>query len=212
VLYFQLTGPYPIPDGTAAEKMMAHQFKEPTPIRDLSPDVPQELVDIVERLMKKAPEQRFGSTAEVVEALRPLAGDASQEDRASAALPWTAQVSSPTTETPPNLGAPRSALPTMAALPPNRPAAKAPISTRPPSHSGKAAATSAPAALPSRQSLREDDAPAHAHQPEESERIVPGGDEESGRRSWEERLGPIGIGVGAVIAAVLAWLVVSRFF
>ena len=29
VMYYMLTGQYPFPDGTAAEKMMAHQFKQP---------------------------------------------------------------------------------------------------------------------------------------------------------------------------------------
>ena len=37
-------------------------------IRDLASAVPQGLIDIVDRLMQKAPEARYGSTAEVVEA------------------------------------------------------------------------------------------------------------------------------------------------
>src|SRR5438105_3568264 len=37
VLYYMLGGQYPFPDGSAAEKMMAHQFKEPAPVRELSP-------------------------------------------------------------------------------------------------------------------------------------------------------------------------------
>jgi serine/threonine-protein kinase len=73
MLYFCLTGRYPFPDGSAAEKMMAHQLKQPEPIRNLSPDVPEELVEVVERLMQKLPEKRFGNAAEVAEALRPFA-------------------------------------------------------------------------------------------------------------------------------------------
>src|SRR4029077_16706813 len=73
VLYFLLTGQYPFAEGSAAEKMMAHQFREPTPISELSPDVPPELALVAERLMKKSPEERFGTVVEVVEALRPLA-------------------------------------------------------------------------------------------------------------------------------------------
>lgn len=72
-LYFMLTGQYPFPDGTAAEKMMAHQFKQPTPITELNADVPQGLVDVVNRLLAKAPEQRFPSASDVVEALAPFA-------------------------------------------------------------------------------------------------------------------------------------------
>ena len=73
VLYHCLTGQPPFPHGSAAEKMMAHQFQEPTPISELSPEVPAELVAVVVRLMQKAPEQRFASAAEAVEALRAFA-------------------------------------------------------------------------------------------------------------------------------------------
>src|SRR5208283_3014724 len=59
VVYYMLTGQYPFPDGSAAEKMMAHQFKEPTPITQLNPEVPAEMVALVERLMKKVPDERF---------------------------------------------------------------------------------------------------------------------------------------------------------
>ncbi len=81
VLYYCLTGQYPFPEGSAAEKMMAHQFKEPTPVRELNPDVPAELTEIVERLMKKAPEGRYGNVREAVEALRGLAGNSAPAPR-----------------------------------------------------------------------------------------------------------------------------------
>ena len=73
VLYYCLSGRYPFPDGTAVEKMMAHQTKQPTPLRQLNPDLPADLVAVVERLMQRAPESRFASAQEVAEALRPLA-------------------------------------------------------------------------------------------------------------------------------------------
>src|SRR5205823_6232122 len=76
-LYYALTGQFPYPEGTAADKMMSHQFKEPQPIDELSPEVPAELVTIVQRLMKKNPEERFGSVAELIEELRPLAASLS---------------------------------------------------------------------------------------------------------------------------------------
>src|SRR5207249_1151636 len=72
VLYYTLAGQYPFPEGTAAEKMMAHQFKQPRPIRELVPDLPDGFVVIVERLMQKSPEARYGSSGEVAEALRPF--------------------------------------------------------------------------------------------------------------------------------------------
>ena len=44
------------------------------------------------------------------------------------------------------------------------------------------------------------------------DRFIPGGEEPRRRRSWEERLGPIGIAVGAIIAGVLAWFVATKLF
>jgi serine/threonine-protein kinase len=73
VLYYCLTGGYPFPEGSAVEKMMAHQMKQPVPITATSPEVPPGLVAVVERLMQKAPEARFGTMAEVIEGLRPQA-------------------------------------------------------------------------------------------------------------------------------------------
>src|SRR5207248_5145789 len=89
ILYFCLTGRYPFPDGTAVEKMMAHQTKEPTPLRQLNPDVPEELAAVVDRLMQKAPESRFGSVSDLIEALRrwsaPMPQASRQVPRLSAA-------------------------------------------------------------------------------------------------------------------------------
>ena len=78
VLYYALTGHVPFPEGSAVEKMMAHQTKEPTPIRELAPNVPAGLEEIVQRLMAKAPEGRYSGCDEVVEALEPFLGDLNQ--------------------------------------------------------------------------------------------------------------------------------------
>lgn len=78
VLYYILTGRVPFPEGSAVEKMMAHQTKEPLPIRELSPNVPTGLEEIVKRLMAKAPEARFTGCDELVEALEPYLGDLNQ--------------------------------------------------------------------------------------------------------------------------------------
>jgi serine/threonine-protein kinase len=78
VLYYALTGHVPFPDGSAVEKMMAHQTKEPTPIRELAPNVPAGLATVVQRLMAKTPEGRFSGCDELVEALEPFLGDLNQ--------------------------------------------------------------------------------------------------------------------------------------
>jgi serine/threonine-protein kinase len=73
VLYFCLAGRYPFPEGSAVEKMMAHQFKQPTPIKELAPDASPELIRVIEKLMQKKPEDRFPGIDEVVEALNGIA-------------------------------------------------------------------------------------------------------------------------------------------
>src|SRR5262249_55967720 len=83
VLYFCLAGQYPFPEGTAVEKMMAHQTKQPQSLAELRPDIPSELVSVIERLMQKAPADRFASTAEVLAALQPFAGAAPAHGRQS---------------------------------------------------------------------------------------------------------------------------------
>ncbi|MCI0701415.1 MAG: protein kinase [Planctomycetia bacterium] len=75
VLYFCLTGRVPFPEGSAVEKMMAHQTKEPVPVRELSPEVPEGLATVLKRLMAKTPEGRFNGCDELVEALQPFLGD-----------------------------------------------------------------------------------------------------------------------------------------
>ncbi len=75
VLYYCLTGRVPFPEGSAVEKMMAHQTKDPAPVTDFAPDAPPGLVAVVARLMAKDPNARYTGCDEVVEALEPFVGD-----------------------------------------------------------------------------------------------------------------------------------------
>ena len=72
-LYFGLTGRYPFPDGDAVEKVVAHRSREPVPLAILNPGVPPALVMVVERLMRKAPEERYPDLEELVSTLLPMA-------------------------------------------------------------------------------------------------------------------------------------------
>ncbi len=72
-LYWCVSGQYPFAEGSAVEKMMAHQFKQPTPINQIAPDVPPEFCAVVERLMQKKPEDRYAGVDHAAEALSPLA-------------------------------------------------------------------------------------------------------------------------------------------
>jgi serine/threonine-protein kinase len=95
ILYQALSGQVPFPVVSKVRKMMAHQTKEPQPIAEAAPGVPSKLVAIVERLMKKAPAERFADMAEVEAALqallakpvatRMLGGEAAQKLRQAAA-------------------------------------------------------------------------------------------------------------------------------
>jgi serine/threonine-protein kinase len=73
VLYYCLAGKYPFADGTAVEKMMAHQFKQPTPIREVAPGVPDGVATVIDRLLQKAPDARYPGVDDLVEALQPYA-------------------------------------------------------------------------------------------------------------------------------------------
>jgi serine/threonine protein kinase len=71
--YYLLAGHGPFRGGTAAEKMLWHQLRKPQPIREARPDVPEGLADIIDRMMAKAPEDRYQTPGEVAEALAPWA-------------------------------------------------------------------------------------------------------------------------------------------
>jgi len=69
IMYYCLSGRYPFPDGSAVEKMMAHQTKQPMPLLQLNPELPEGLVVVIERMMAKKPEDRFPDAADVASAL-----------------------------------------------------------------------------------------------------------------------------------------------
>lgn len=69
--YFLLAGHPPFPEGTISQKLIAHQTKTPTPIRQIRPDCPVEVAQILDRLMAKNLEQRYQTPAEVYESLLP---------------------------------------------------------------------------------------------------------------------------------------------
>lgn len=68
-LYFMLTGTSPFPDGSIAQKLLAHQTKEPKPVREFRKDVPPELLAVLHKMMRKNPDARYQTPQEVVEAL-----------------------------------------------------------------------------------------------------------------------------------------------
>jgi len=76
--YHTLTGQVPFPGGTAMEKLVNHFMHEPRDVRDLRPEVPAAVADIVRRLMAKDRDRRFRTPAELAQELAPWSGPGSQ--------------------------------------------------------------------------------------------------------------------------------------
>jgi serine/threonine-protein kinase len=202
VLYYCLTGRYPFPDGTAVEKMMAHQTKQPKPLRELHPEVPQELAAVVERLMQKAPEARFGNISDVMEALHKWAAPIPQGSRV---VPRPSPA--PEAVRPPKVAGPSIAVDTP------RPPKAAPAKAAP---APRVAPSAMP--LPSRQSAQHPAGPpvatpvpaAAALKPPAAPRVLPQVDGPK-NNSLDEKLGSAGkIGI-AIILCVTAYLVMRMF-
>jgi serine/threonine-protein kinase len=73
VLYELLAGVPPFVGETLLELLIQIREKQPRSLRDICPDVPAELVAIVERCLQKQREYRWSTTAELAEALAPFA-------------------------------------------------------------------------------------------------------------------------------------------
>jgi serine/threonine-protein kinase len=199
VLYYCLTGRYPFPDGSAVDKMMAHQMREPEAVNDLNPEVPEALAEVVDRLMQKAPEARYPNTQEIIDALQPLAGPAAQRVPRSgmvrdARLPRRPALASLGDSTPlelrmksaPGLNEPVRNLSSMAL-----PRTRAP-----------AAASATPNDVPVQPARTP---PFPMPQASNPFAVLP-------QPTLEERLGPVGIAICAIIACAMAWLVTWKLF
>lgn len=67
--YCLLTGRPPFNEGSVAQRLAGHMSKKPTSIRELRPDIPPELVAVVEKMMAKEPGDRFQTAKDVSESL-----------------------------------------------------------------------------------------------------------------------------------------------
>jgi serine/threonine protein kinase len=67
--YFLLTGRVPFPIYSAAEKILAHQSREPRPLEELRPEAPPEIAQIVRKMMAKRPIERYRSASEAAKKL-----------------------------------------------------------------------------------------------------------------------------------------------
>jgi len=70
---FLLTGSPPFEGGTVIQKIQGHRRLDPRPIRAIRPDVPENVVTIILKMMAKDPAQRYQTPAEVWQVLAPWA-------------------------------------------------------------------------------------------------------------------------------------------
>ncbi|MGD9635984.1 MAG: serine/threonine-protein kinase [Pirellulales bacterium] len=90
--YFMLAGQPPFPDGTALQKLLAHQSGELPNVARQRPDVPESVVDILETMLAKRPEDRFQSPAELMSALIAVSEQQGVTyPQASLPIGWTAR-------------------------------------------------------------------------------------------------------------------------
>lgn len=68
-MYFLLTQILPAGSGPAMRKLIWHQTREPDPIRSIRPEVPEAMAAVLEKMIKKRPEERYQTPMEVAAAL-----------------------------------------------------------------------------------------------------------------------------------------------
>jgi serine/threonine protein kinase len=69
VIYAALVGTPPFAGSNTAALLVKHLTENPRPIREVRPDVPDDLVAIIDRLLQKNPADRFQDAASLVKAL-----------------------------------------------------------------------------------------------------------------------------------------------
>jgi serine/threonine protein kinase len=203
VMYYMLTGQYPFPDGSAAEKMMAHQFKQPESLANLAPGTPPALIAIVERLMQKKPEDRFNSVGEVVEELRPfLRKPSGISQRPQSKKPLSSSNRSAQTDSKSGYeDAPAPKTPAPSAQTP-KPQAMGSLPTRNSLRTGGQAAPTKPVPPPK---------PVPKEQAAQT--AVPGGELEDSNpsRDFNASMGPIGMVASVLFVCVIGYLAFRAF-
>lgn len=71
-LYFLLSGKPPFAEGSVMHKLNCHAQVEPEPIQNIQADAPDELAEVLRRMMAKDANERFQTPAEVADALAPF--------------------------------------------------------------------------------------------------------------------------------------------
>jgi serine/threonine-protein kinase len=70
--YFMLTGFSPFPDGTIPEKLYKHCNAYPTDPRELNSTIPDEIINLLGKMLQKKPEDRYQSMLELLDDVKKL--------------------------------------------------------------------------------------------------------------------------------------------
>jgi serine/threonine protein kinase len=89
--YHMLAGRPPFSGETPLALAMQHLQAEPVPLKQLRPDLPDALAEIVHRLLKKSPDERYASATELARDLRQLI-DANLDGLADKMIPFSGLV------------------------------------------------------------------------------------------------------------------------
>jgi serine/threonine protein kinase len=65
--YHMLTGQATVPEGTAAKKLHHHQHLAPADPRQFNPEIPDEVIDVLNRMMAKDPKDRYQRPVHLVQ-------------------------------------------------------------------------------------------------------------------------------------------------
>ena len=69
-LYHMIAGHVPFPGASLPEKLYSHQTIEPTPLSELAPGLSPALAEVVRRMMRKLPDERYATPLQVAQARR----------------------------------------------------------------------------------------------------------------------------------------------
>ena len=72
-LYHMICGHVPFPGGSLPEKLYSHQTIEPPPLAATVPEIPEGLAQIISRMMRKRPDDRYATPLQLAHALEPYA-------------------------------------------------------------------------------------------------------------------------------------------
>lgn len=90
-LFYLLTGRVLFPADSVKDKVAAHRADPPPEIRELRPDVPPALAQLLARMLAKQPADRPQTPAEVITALQPLASDTASEPMSAKPAPLSSK-------------------------------------------------------------------------------------------------------------------------